>query len=290
MDSGSWTSLATSTRRKYELILKQMLETSGDKQFVKITSQHVLAARDRRKATPFQANNFLKAASRLFKWAVSAGHVATNPVANVESMETKTTGFHPWSEHEIEIFEAKWPLGTRERLAFDILLYTGLRRGDAARLGRQHIRNGIFTIRTEKTDQVIVAPVLPELEASIAATQTGDLSFIVGEHGRPMTKEGFGNWFSKVCDQTGVPGSAHGLRKAGATRAANNGATVAQLEAIYGWHGGGMAALYTRAANREKLAREAMDKLRIEQKPNSYAHKGVTSVGRTSKNKGKSNA
>ena len=55
--------------------------------------------------------------------------------------------------------------------------------------------------------------------------------------------------------------SAHGVRKIGATRAAENGATVAELEAIFGWQGGGMASLYTRAANRARLAKLAMSKL-----------------------------
>jgi integrase len=77
-----------------------------------------------------------------------------------------------------------------------------------------------------------------------------------------MTKESFGNWFRDACKAAGVPGSAHGLRKAGATRAANNGATVAQLEAIFGWSGGGMASLYTRQADRTRLAKEAMESYR----------------------------
>ncbi len=55
--------------------------------------------------------------------------------------------------------------------------------------------------------------------------------------------------------------SAHGVRKIGATRAANNGATVAELEAIFGWQGGGMASLYTRAADRARLAKGAIAKL-----------------------------
>jgi hypothetical protein len=55
--------------------------------------------------------------------------------------------------------------------------------------------------------------------------------------------------------------SAHGVRKIGATRAAENGATVAELEAIFGWQGGGMASLYTRAADRARLAKVAMKKL-----------------------------
>src|SRR5947209_18185433 len=55
--------------------------------------------------------------------------------------------------------------------------------------------------------------------------------------------------------------TAHGVRKIGATRAAENGATVAELEAIFGWQGGGMASLYTKAANRARLAKAAINKL-----------------------------
>jgi integrase len=77
-----------------------------------------------------------------------------------------------------------------------------------------------------------------------------------------MTPESFSNWFKDACKAAGVPGSAHGLRKAAATRAANNGATVAQLEAIFGWSNDRMASLYTKTADRTRLAREAIDKLR----------------------------
>jgi integrase len=64
-----------------------------------------------------------------------------------------------------------------------------------------------------------------------------------------------------ACRAAGINKSAHGIRKAAATRAANNGATVATLEAIFGWEGGQMAALYTRAADRRRLAAEHMEKL-----------------------------
>src|SRR6185503_4894642 len=61
-----------------------------------------------------------------------------------------------------------------------------------------------------------------------------DLTFIAGENGHPLTKESFGNLFRKACREAGLLGrSAHGLRKAAATRAANAGATVAELEAIF---------------------------------------------------------
>ena len=96
---------------------------------------------------------------------------------------------------------------------------------------------------------------------SLAAGPCGELAFIVGEHGKPLTKESFGNAFSDACRAAGVHKSAHGVRKIGATRAANNGATVAELEAIFGWSGGRMASLYTQAADRVRLAKRAMEKL-----------------------------
>jgi integrase len=143
-----------------------------------------------------------------------------------------------------------------------LLVYTGLRRGDAVRFGRQHIRNGIGTIKTEKTDTEVTLPILPVLAETLAAGPCGDLTFIAGENGHPLTKESFGNLFRKACRAAGLQRrSAHGLRKAAATRAANAGATVAELEAIFGWSGGTMAALYTRAADRRRLAQGAMHKL-----------------------------
>ena len=105
---------------------------------------------------------------------------------------------------------------------------------------------------------MVSLPILEPLARSIAATKTGDLTFLVTERGAPFVKESFGNWFKKACVKAKVPGSAHGLRKAGATIAAENGATEHQLMAIYGWESPKQAARYTRKANRKRLAGDAM--------------------------------
>jgi hypothetical protein len=92
--------------------------------------------------------------------------------------------------------------------------------------------------------------------SGVKAGPCGDLTFIAGESGRPLTKESFGNLFRMACREAGLQNrSAHGLRKAAATRAANAGATESELEAIFGWSGGRMASLYTRAANRRHLSK-----------------------------------
>lgn len=197
----------------------------------------------------------MKALRGLFRRAAENSFVEKDPTESVRAHLPRTEGFHVWTDDEIARFEDRWPVGTRERLALAILLYTGLRRGDAAILGRQHIRDGVINFRTAKTGQQVTIPLLPELARIIDATKTGDLAFIATPAERAMDKESFGNWFRKACKAAGVPGRAHGLRKAGATRAANNGATEAELEAIFGWSGGRMASLYTRNANRVPLWR-----------------------------------
>ena len=136
--------------------------------------------------------------------------VAADPTKGVKLLAgaNDADGFYVWTQQELDRFEARWPVGTRERLAFDLLLYTGLRRGDAVRVGRQHEREGWLTIRTEKhrkgkPGEQVAIPILEPLAASLAATKTGDLTYLVTEHGQPWVKESFGNWFREACRKAG---------------------------------------------------------------------------------------
>jgi integrase len=139
--------------------------------------------------------------------------------------------------------------------------------------GCRHDINTIFTEKHRKgrRGEQVTIPILQPLAESIAATKTGDLTFLVTEFGRPWVKESFGNWFKDVCRAADCPGSAHGLRKAGATRAAERGATERQLMAIFGWSSPRMAAHYTRSADRSRLARDAAQLLLPAQAKNNNA-------------------
>jgi hypothetical protein len=96
------------------------------------------------------------------------------------------------------------------------------------------------TLRTETTGVTVTIPILPILDEILKAGPCADLACICGENGDPLTKESFGK-FRDACNAVGVTKSAHGVRKIGATQAANNGATVAESEAIFGWNGDGFA-------------------------------------------------
>jgi integrase len=212
----------------------------------------------------------------LFKWAKEAQHVSVDPSAGAANPKRrKGPGFPVWTEDDVEAYYKQWPLGTKERVWIDVLLFTGLRRGDAVVIGRQHVRNGEATLRTEKSrgEITVTLPILPILQRTLDAGPTGELAFICGARGKPFTKEAFGTAFKEACKAAGVlDRSAHGCRKIGATRAANNGTTVAQLNAIFGWKGTAMASLYTEEADRKRLAREAIAKLQNESATNSASH------------------
>ena len=258
----AWTSLSMATRRQRENIFKQVIKTAGGTPYASITSAMIAKGRDRRSETPFQARHFIDTMRGLFAWAKSAGFVKNNPAIEVEYPKLDSgPGFVAWTDDDVAAYERRWPLGTRQYVWLAVLQYTGLRRGDAVRIGKQHVRDGVVTIRTEKTDTEISIPLLAPLVAALKAGPTGDLAFICGVAGEPLEKESFGNAFRDACRMAGIKKSAHGLRKLAATRAADNLATTSELNALFGWTGTKMAHHYTQGADRKRLAKQAAGKL-----------------------------
>jgi integrase len=102
-----------------------------------------------------------------------------------------------WTEEHVEAYDRRLSIGTRQRVWLDVLLYTGLRRGDAFRFGRQHVRDGVGTLKTGKSGFTVTVtlPILPVLAQTLAAGPCDDLTFIAGERGQPFTKESFGTAF-----------------------------------------------------------------------------------------------
>ncbi len=262
LDSLAFGQFSKATKSKKKNAMKRILASVPDATIAEVTSKAVKAGIDKRRDHPNVAREFLETLRGMFQWAVEAELVKSDPTAGIKTPRDKdTTGYHVWTEAECQQFEACWPRGTWQRLAFDLLLYTGLRRGDVVKVGRQHIRDGLLVIKTEKTGEEAFIPILPPLAEAIANGPTGDLTFITGKRGRNMTKESFGNQFGKACRKAGVPGSAHGLRKAMANRVAH-WLTEAELEAIFAWERGSrVSTIYTQQVVRERLAKSAAKKL-----------------------------
>ena len=267
--SSDWAQTSMATRRQRENILLYVLSRSGDRAVEEITDDAIRAGREKRKDTPAAANNFLKTMRALFRWAKEEKLVDADPAKDVKFIKVKTEGFAPWTMDDITAYRARWGLGTRERLALEILINTGLRRSDLVRVGRQHVRDQVINIRAGKNGVELYIPILPRLSEAIAAGPIGDMSFLASQYGRPMTKESFGNVFRGWCRAAGIKDkSAHGIRKLAATILANSGGSEQELQALFGWTTNTMSAVYTREANRKRQSLQAAFKLLQEMERN----------------------
>ncbi|NVO13826.1 MAG: tyrosine-type recombinase/integrase [Rhodoplanes sp.] len=251
-EAPAWTNLEPVTRQKYGLVLQHVVDSAGHHPAKSIGRKEVVAGRDRR--GPSAGRHYLNAMRGLFKWAIDAEHLVVNPTAGVVAPpSTRKGGFPAWTDDEVAAFAKHWPLGTRERVLFDILRYTGFRRSDAVLFGPQHVQGGVIRLTTIKTHEDVTINLHPALAETLAAGPLGKESFFAGLHGETMSRIGAGNRFTKACRDAGVEKSAHGLRKWYAAHLANGGATTSELQAACGWTTEKMANHYTRSADRERL-------------------------------------
>jgi integrase len=231
--------------------------------------------------------NRRKHLSALCSWAVENKHLPSNPVRDIKAgRNVKGAGFYTWLIPDVQQFldhHSSTELKSRKaRLALGLLLFGGTRRQDMVTLGKQHARGnapGVLgewlryipkkTIKIRR--EVSQKPLLPVLKRIILDSSDiiGDLTFLVTEYGKPFSAAGFGNWFRDRCDEAGLPQcTAHGLKKAGATIAAENGATTRQLMAMFDWDSPDMAEVYTRSAEQKRLAGEAMFLISLDRSEN----------------------
>jgi integrase len=229
--SQTWAALSPATRRQRVNVFARIVKTHADTMLSAWKRGDIAAGRDKRASTPAAARHFVDSVRGLFRWLVESGLVASDPTEGVTVAKPRRDGFPVWTEADEQAFCTRWPLGTRERVAFAVLRETGLRRGDAVRVGRPHVRDGVIRFATEKTGERVAIAVSSALAVALAAGPTGELTFIATTSGRPMSKEGFGNWFGEIAKAAGVSKSAHGLRKAAATADAISGWSDAELDA-----------------------------------------------------------
>jgi integrase len=267
--SSEWGSLQPQTQTLYRNVLDRFRDMEGGKfgqaRAAALTDIHVKAILDKMADRPHMAQVLLKRLRGLFAFAVDRKLVPRNPTIGIKVKVRKTGGFRAWDDADIELFEAEWPQGSRARLALYLLLYTGQRRQDAVRMGRQMVRSGAMTITQLKRsrDQEPVTLTIPlhwKLLAEIERHPTDNLTFLMTEYGKPMSPFGFSNWFSDCANKAGLPArsSPHGLRKAAARHLAEAGASTLEIMSITGHASMKEVERYTRSASQARLARSAI--------------------------------
>jgi integrase len=262
--------LAASTQAVRRNIIERFRNEHGDKPIARLERRKIKEIIGAKANTPEAANNLLKVLRVLLSYAVDIGMIAYNPAIGIKRYRSRGEGIHAWTEPEVARFEAHHATGTKARLALTLLLCTSQRRGDVVGIGWQHVRGDLIAVCQQKTGTRLRIPMHAELMRVLAVTPRTNLTFLVTEFGKPFTAAGFGNWFRDRCNEAGLPQcSAHGLRKCAATRLAEAGCTVHEIMAITGHKSLSQVAPYTRAADQERLARQALRKIEAREQKGS---------------------
>lgn len=209
------------------------------------------------------AENLRKELRRLFAYAVKLEWIASSPVDKAEGVKQERGGYHTLTEDEIAQFRAHWAIGTKARAALEIGLWTWARKGDVNTFGPDHLKGGRVKYTQAKTGKTLWLPAAPQMLAAIRALPAiGTKTFIVSHFGKPFTAAGFGNKMREWFDAAGLPHcSSHSIRKAGARRAAEIGATNQQLKAVGGWSGDKEVATYTADADQAGMAADILERV-----------------------------
>lgn len=262
--SPEYLNLKPITQRTYRNRIEKIRQNHGERLVADLKREHVKALMAKQaEHTTDSANRLLRTLKLLMSHALDISMRQDDPCRGIKKLKTGSTGFQTWTEEDIDKFYAAHPEGSRARLTLDLLLYTGQRRSDIVRMGRQHVRGEVLVIRQSKTGTEVSIPVKGRFKALIDALPRDRLHFIVGATGKPLTPESFTNWFRDCVKDAGLPLglSPHGLRKAVCRRLADAGCTAHEIMAITGHQNLKEVSLYTKAADRARLANSAMDSI-----------------------------
>ena len=153
-------------------VLNRFCEAVGDLPYAAYRKEDVERSRDKRSSTPGAADKLVKYIRVMFDWAVKAKHMAHNPAIGVDKINTESEGWHTWTPAEVDTYRQHHKIGTKARLALELMLNVGARISDAARIGRQHeaadgwLKFVAWKNRNKKSRKTIECPITRDLAVS----------------------------------------------------------------------------------------------------------------------------
>ncbi|MCK1693100.1 tyrosine-type recombinase/integrase [Bradyrhizobium sp. 144] len=250
------------TQHVTQLILERFANKYGDRLVRQMQRNHVEKILAQMASTPAAANDLLKKLRRLMAHARKEGWRIDDPCLGIRPFKSGT--HHTWTDTEIKMFEQTWPIGTKERTAFALHLWTAQRSQDIRTMTWADLTAEGIRVVQGKTGEKLLIPVHAELRKVLKAYPREQHVIVATAFGRPFSEKGYGQWFAKAIERAGLPPRCvpHGLRKAGARRLAEHGASANEIAAITGHRTLKEVSRYTAAADQQRLAKAAMARLR----------------------------
>jgi len=256
--SPQYQSLSPSSRTNYRRVIDRFLEQHGHRQVDQMTREHVDIIIGKMANKPGAGTILLKRLRTLIRYGMALGWIDRDPTAGVKAYRSKE--IHTWNEEEIALFEKRWPEGSRERLAFALLLYTGQRGSDVHRMLWTDRVGDTIRVAQQKTAAKLAIPIHESLNRLLEIADRNCTTILATAYVKPFSVKGFGNMVATAIREAGLPRRCkpHGLRKAAARRLAEAGCSASEIMAITGHKTLAEVERYTRAAEQERLARRAI--------------------------------
>lgn len=251
-----------STRQLYKYALEPLAKEHGHRSASTMTAEHAEKIINAIGAKRPGMGNLTRAVMRrVMQFAVKTKLRKDNPMLGIDAF--KVGEHHTWDDAELKQFEDRWRLGTRERLAYALLLYTGQRVGDVAKMNRADVADGLIHVVQQKTGAELWVPIHPELQLAMKALPAKGLTLVGDANGRPIKRAALSALMRAAIKEARLSKRcvSHGLRKAAMRRLAESDATANQIASISGHKTLKEVERYTKAADQKKMARVAMGKV-----------------------------
>jgi len=258
------------TKKGYGSRLRAIDRDYGDCPLVGFTRERIIDFLDDFDDRPGSGLDTHKKLKILIKHAIDIDWMKADPMVGLKRPEGGS--IRPWTEDEVEQFKERWPLGTRQHLAFCLTEFLGQRRSDTHRMCWSDInpRTGRIKVVQQKTGAKLEIPIHEDLLYVLddAHEQRGKVvrlndPIIKTEAGIAFTVAGFSDWFRDAITAAGLPLDCkpHGLRHLAGVRMAEAGCTDEEMMAVLGHRSVSSLRIYTKGAQQRRLAENAITKL-----------------------------
>lgn len=263
LDSPAFKAIKPTSQRVRRRIVERIVEgKAGDVLARAVERKHI--QRDIDKCSLGSAKARLAAWRALMRLAVREEWRKDDPTISVERTTYKAKSHPRWSPQDIAAYTETWPLGTQQRLAFELLYWTGCRRSDVVMLGWPHVKDGWISFRQTKTGELLEIPISKRLALALEQAPKDKLTFMETAYGASRSGNAFGEWFKRACATAGVTKSAHGLRHEFGSAGAEAGLGNAHIGPMLGHASLSEADTYTKSVNRRRMVEEGMARLEQE--------------------------
>jgi enterobacteria phage integrase len=237
---------------------------------------------------PGAALDTLKKLRILIKHAIDKGWLKHDPSAGIK--RAKLNEIRAWTDAEMTAFERRWPLGTKQRTAYALMLNMGTARVDTHLLTWHQVDEGAHYTR-RKTGVPVEMAIADDLREVLAATPREHVTVINTVYGKPFTVDGFSRFMRDAITSAGLPLDCqpHGLRKTLGRLLADAGCSAHDIMAAMGHTTLAEAERYTREADRRRGGKRAVTKL-DEHRKNKSPQTAPDGLGKIAKTERKSKA